>query len=367
MSAVFGEIDVQKIAAGKVRLEVSLPNGDVGRFYSSSEAFLLNTPSIVHGVLPENFYVADIDYFSGDANKPEKIKSIELLSTFIKLLSEFAEDSSELQGGGINRLLFVLPPDGRKPQKTVVVPIILEATALDNTLIHLRILEELVDPSNEKKLHIEERRLVMRTAIGDVLSNAENGANLLTYLAKNWREVLHKYRHNFQAYINNFAFDEVRKKIADAEIEYASKLSGVLGDIAGKLLALPVSLVALIALEEAKQGTAFWIGCIGLIIVTIIYVLVLHNQALQVKRLKDSFDLAFSPFFGKMATYPAALKSVLEERKTGINKQIRTLRITFCIFYVLAFVPTLGVFYQVSVRYHGQVTEILARLFPAVT
>ncbi|MBC7490063.1 MAG: hypothetical protein H7240_09035 [Glaciimonas sp.] len=348
----FGEIDVSQLSDSHAKIEVNLPRGDVGKFYSTIESFLTSTSSIAVGSIPENYYILEEDYLSGDLPKPIKLRSLESLTEFIKLLTLFSEDIHDLSGSGVRRLLFVLPPDGRIPQKTVVVPVVLEASALDNELNHYKILESLVSPSNEKKLHIEERRLVMKIAISDVLNNANSEMKLLTFLVKNWNEVLRKYRYNFQAYINKFAFDDIRKKIADAEIEYASKLSGVLGDIAGKLLALPVSLLGVIALEQAKSDFAFWSGCAGLFIVSLIYCLVLYNQNQQVSRLENSFNLIFSPFFNKINTYPKALRDALSQRKNGTAKQLLTLKWTFRIFYFLAMVPTIGAAYQAYIRFN---------------
>ena len=359
----FGEVEVLRLTAVAAQIEVSLPRGDIGKFYTDYKKLLISTPSIASGILPENFYLIQENYLSGDDQKPDGVKAVESLTTFIKLLTDFAEDSHGADAGGQQRLLFVLPPDGRVPQKTVVVPMVLEAEALENELNHFRILESLLNSANEKKLHIEERKLVMKVAIGDVLANAETEQNKLTYLVKNWQEVLKKYRYNFQAYINKFAFDEVRKKIADAEIEYASKLGGVLGDIAGKLLALPVSLLALIALEQANSNFAFWTGCLTLFVVTIIYVAVLYNQKLQVNRLKASFDLAFSPFFSKIETYPKVLRDALNQRESGVGSQVKTLNLTFYLFYVIAALPTLGAIYQIWERKISPIVQFFSSTY----
>ena len=356
----FGETEVISLSATSARLEVTLPRGDVGRFYLSARTLLVTASSITSGVVPETFYLVNEDYLSGEHPKPDEVKSVESLATFIKLLTDFAEDSHGLSSGGQQRLLFVLPPDGRVPQRTVVVPVVLQEDALENELNHFRILESLLNSANDKKIHIEERKIVMKVAIGDVLAGAEVGANKLTYLVKNWQEVLRKYRHNFQAYINKFAFDEVRKKIADAEIEYASKLGGVLGDIAGKLLALPVSLVAIIALEQAPSAFAFWMGCLALFVVSIIYVAVLYNQKLQVSRLKSSFDLVFSPFFSKIDTYPKPLRDALNQRGSGVGRQVKTLSWTFQLFYFIAVLPALGALYQIWYQKIAPMLDVLS-------
>ncbi|MBN3759876.1 hypothetical protein [Burkholderia sp. Ac-20365] len=356
LDAAYGEVDYFRQGDGQLRIEVSLPQGSNGHFYNTFSAFF-RTPSIAFGVLPTDFYIADLDYYSGDTTKPTKLEEVEKLVDFIRMLSEFAEDRLTF-GSGANRLLFVLPSDGSKPQRTLVLEVSPEEAALDNTLAHLHLLELLVDGSNAKKMHVEERRLVMKSAISDVLASAGADTNRLTHLCKEWREVLLKYRHNFQSYINKFAFDEIRKKIADSEIEYASKLSGVFGDIGGKLLALPLSLVALIALDDAKTTSAFFIGCLGLAIVSVVYFIILRNLWLAADRLKASFELAFSPFFNKLETYPSVLRNVLETRKKALHTQLRFLKLTFAVFYVLACLPAAGATLKVLARYWSEIVAL---------
>lgn len=355
----YGEIDVHFKDSAKAIFDVMLPRGDTGRFYGDTSKFLVEAEGIARGNLPDNYYLVAEDYAAGEPNKPTKLIALEQLANFVKLLHNFAEDSSILIDGGSPRLLFVLPPDGKVPQRTVVVPVLLEPIALVNELKHLVVLEALLNTQNDKKLHIEERKLVMKIAIGDVLAAGDENANLFTYLVKNWHEVLKKYLHNLKAYVHRFSFDDVRKKIADAEMEYVSKLSGVLSDISGKLIALPISLVALIALEKAESNFAFWCGFLGLSIVTLVYLLMLKNQKLQVHRLEKSFNLIFSEFFNKIETYPLILRSVLTEVKRDFEVQLKCLRTTFKVFYVISSVPLLGVFYQAGSRYSPELIRFL--------
>lgn len=362
----YGEIDLRNGEPGNSHFDVVLPRGDNGAFYIDIRDFLNNAPSIALGHLPEHFYIVSEDFSSGDGALPASLQPVQSLAEFISALAEFAEDQTLVNGGAVPRLLFVLPPDGKIPQRTILVPIVLELDALHEEIRHFKILRLLNNSENNNKLHMEERQLVMKIAIGDVLASATVGANIFTHLVKSWELVLRKYRHNFQAYINKFSFDEVRKKIADAEIEYASKLSGVLGDIAGKLLALPLSFVALIALDGATTSFSFWCGSIGLIVVSAIFTLVLFNQNQQVLRLKSSFDLIFFPFFSRMDDYPTLLRKILEEKKVGINKQVKTLAFTFKVFYIIGFMPFFGVCFQIGYRYSESIVGFIGNIFSII-
>lgn len=69
--------------------------------------------------------------------------------------------------------------------------------------------------------------------------------------------------------------------MAQAEIDYGTKLSGVLGDIAGKMLALPISLAGLVALEKTTSKFEGFILILGLAVVLVVLLAILHNQMLQ--------------------------------------------------------------------------------------
>lgn len=346
-----------------VNVEGRLPRGDGGGFYISVDKFFTATPTLARGSLPDNFYVRSIDYSSTDQVKPSQIVGIEKVAKFIRLIGDFSEVKlNETPIHETPRLIFILPPDGKLPQRTIVVPIQLEANALTNKLAHLTVVQGLADPHFDEKFHIEERRLVMRSALGDVLHNAGGESNLFTYLVQHWDEVLKKYRHNFQAYINRFAFDDVRNKLAAAEIEYASKLSGVLGDIAGKLLAVPISIAALIPLAEAKTQVTFWIGFLGLCSVSLVYFFILANQTLQIDRLKSSFSLIFDPFFERVNTYPSVLKKVVIARQAEVSKQSIFLERTLLLFKVLSVAPASGAIALAAFRYETELLPVVARV-----
>lgn len=360
LNSRFGEYEFI-LKGSTIEIEGSLPRGDGGGFYASAEEFFTGTPTLERGSLPENFYIRSIDYSSTDGVKHPEIDNIKKVAKFIRLIRDFSE--VKIDGASSEEtppLIFILPPDGKLPQRTVVVPVKLEAAALKNKLAHLTVVQGLADASFDEKFHIEERRLVMRSVLGDVLHSAGGDVNLFTYLVQHWDEVLKKYRHNFQAYINRFAFDDVRNKLAAAEIEYASKLSAVLGDIAGKLLAVPISIAALIPLAEAKTQMIFWIGFLGICSVSIVYFFILANQTLQIDRLKSSFSLVFDPFFDRVNTYPSVLKKVVIARQTEVNRQRIFLERTLLLFKTLSVVPACGAIALAIFRYETELSPVVA-------
>ncbi|MCI1005186.1 hypothetical protein [Herbaspirillum sp. C7C8] len=263
LGPVFGTVDVLNRGDGTFRIEVQLPTNDRGRVFHSISDFLENSPTVSFGVLPQNYYIAGLNYSSEDGDKPAEIIRLEKVVQFIRLLTKLADDKVDVSST-VNRLLFILPTDATKVRKTALAEIKVEDSALQFELNRLSLLEVLVAEDSADKLHVQERQLIMRSAIADTLAEGDSSSNDLTYLCEKWPEIRRKYQTNFQAYIQNFAFDDVRKKIVDSELEYASKLTNAFGDIGGKLLALPISVAGVVALDKLTTDSEFIAGCLGL-------------------------------------------------------------------------------------------------------
>jgi hypothetical protein len=341
----FGFFSEKDISGGSVDVEFMLPESEAGRFHATMADFIASTPSLNFGEIPKNFYISDIDYAFGDALIPSVIQSLFDLCRLVRSLSLLAseykhEDEAKV---GENRLFFVLAADGKSPAKTLAITVRLDERLLKFPLPHLKLLEVMVSEGVKNEIHIEERRTIMRLAIADTLAIPDEKPDMFPYLVSHWREVLSKYRHNVLAFVNQYSFEKVRKEIATAEIDHATKLSAVLGDIAGKLLALPISFAAVIALRKASSREEFWVIFVGLVVVSIIFIGILLNQWLQVRRLRGSFDIIFGQY--DEAAFPKKLRTPIKTARQNINVQYRILGGTFVVFGVLALLPASAAVY----------------------
>ncbi|EJN07615.1 hypothetical protein [Herbaspirillum sp. YR522] len=346
---VFGVVDVLDQGNGRFRIEVQLPTNDQARVFHDVGDVLRQSPSIAFGLLPENYYIADIDYCSMELRKPVAVLQLEKLVRFIGLLSRLADDKVDVGSSGVNRLLFILPTDAAKVRKTALAEIKVEQRALGFELNHLDFLAALVADENADKLHVEERLLIMRSAIADTLAEGDD-TNDLTYLVRKWPEIRRRYQVNFQAYIRNFAFEDVRKKIVDAELDYAAKLSNAFGDVAGKLWTLPVSIAGVVALDKLPGNAEFMAACIGLCLVTAVLLGVLLNVRQQIDRLQLGYEYVFGPVLGKARAYPVKLRGELEKRQESLASQARLTRLTLWFFIALAFLPAIGAAWKAWLR-----------------
>lgn len=359
LPAAYGKFEHLSEEADFLEIEFRLPSNESGHFYSSLGEFVARNGSLGKGQFPSNVYITELRWADSDDIDPPEIKSLKRICRLIELLALLAigvdKDSSP---DGYN-LFFALPPDGAKPPRTFLLPTQVDVKVLDYELNHLSLLEEILNRKNENKAHLSERKLMIRMAVASVIEKFESEPNLLLVIVREWREVLATYRANLQTYVYSFSFERVRREVAQAEIDYGTKLSGVLGDIAGKMLALPISLAGLVALEKTTSKFEGFILVLGLAVVSVVLLAILHNQMLQAERLLHSFNVIFDDFKDKIKTYPPKLQRLLRITIDQVDKQGLTLTRTFRLLKGLSLIPIVGALVLATIKYWDGIVWLL--------
>lgn len=350
LPAEFGRFQLQLDSDGATEIEFRLPTNEFGRFYNSvSELACMG--SLGKGKFPKNVYVVDLNWADFDEVEPAQIKELKRVCRLIELLALLAIGVDKDSSPDTYNLFFALPPDGAKPPRTFLLPTQVDDQLLGYELRHMSLLEEILNRRNENKAHLSERKLMIRMAIASVIEKFENEPNLFFVVVREWNDVLATYRANLQTYVYSFSFEKVRRELAQAEIDYGTKLSGVLGDIAGKMLALPVSLAGWVVLNNSTSAFEGFVLVLGLVVVSLILLAILHNQILQTNRLLHSFNVVFDEFKDKIRTYPPKLQRLLRITIEQVEKQGRTLRRTFVLLQTLALLPATGALLVALVKY----------------
>lgn len=230
----FGKIQHHEVVENDaVQIEFRLPTNEFGRFYASVSE-LARSGSLGKGRFPQNVYVVDLGWADFDASEPIQITELRRVCRLIELLALLAIGVDKESSPDTYNLFFALPPDGVKPPRTFLLPTQVDEHILGHELRHISLLEEILNRKNENKAHLSERKLMMRIAIASIIEKFESEPNHFLVVVREWNEVLTTYRANLQTYVYSFSFEKARRELAQAEIDYGTKLSGVLGDIAGK-------------------------------------------------------------------------------------------------------------------------------------
>lgn len=366
LPAAYGKFEHCSEEADSLDIEFRLPSNESGRFYANLGEFVARNGSLGKGQFPSNVYIVELCWADSDDIEPPTIKALRRVCRLIELLALLAigvdKDSSQ---DGFN-LFFALPPDGAKPPRTFLLPTQVDIKVLDYELNHLSLLEEILNRKNENKAHLSERKLMIRMAVASVIEKFESEPNLFLVIVREWREVLATYRANLQTYVYSFSFERARREVAQAEIDYGTKLSGVLGDIAGKMLALPISLAGLVVLEKTTSKFEGFILVLGLAVVSVVLLAILHNQMLQTERLLHSFNVIFDDFKDKIKTYPPKLQGLLRITIDQVDKQGRTLTRTFRLLKGLSLLPIVGALLLAAIKYWDDFLWLLKAILAMV-
>lgn len=320
-----------------------LPSNEHGKFYENISSFLNAGSSVNKGEFPSNFYIVDIDWVDSDNEEPVVITNLRSVCRLVHLLTFLAVGVDRETNRSFFNLFFALPQDGIKPPRSFLVATKVSAEMLEYKLRHLELLAQILDPKNAGKPNQAERLMMFSLSVADVLDSHEGGADSLLVIVREWDAILSQYRINLQSYVYGFSFERVRQEVARAELEYAKSLSSILGDIAGKLLALPVSFAGLVILNNSSNLLEVWVVSLGLLVASCVLLSIIKNQEIQVERLKHSFDMVFEGFESRKDTYPKKIQSLLAQTVEQLNRQVNKLERTFSLLVKLSLVPVWGV------------------------
>lgn len=318
----------------------SLAESNNNRIYEDVSDFVGRTPSLSRGEIPSDYYIGSIQYRAGDEIKDRGLTLVESCRELIGLLATLSDhrlQDTVVSGAAV--LTFIAPADVGKAPKTIRLTTHISKGILKLSTPELGVLKELLSDNVKLQLHIEERKSIFRIAVSEVLRSGKQGVDAFEGLIQSWPDVLNKYRHDLDCYVYGFSFDKLRREIATAELEYTTKLGGVLKDFSGKLYGLPISFAALIPLATPKIMAEVLLIIGGMVFLSLIISSVVWNQRIEMERIKNSYTTVFNQFNNKISDYPAELQQSLNSAKTGIEKQRKLLSRTLVISYFLSWLP----------------------------
>lgn len=350
MPSHYGEMMYHRVKSGVTSFEFTPVSSGENSFFNDFATLIQKTPSLGCGKPLTNFYIITEDWSSNESVINAQNEKILKTCKLIKDLTKIAV-SEHLQTSSYN-LVFSTPNGNNKPPKTMVLQTKISPKILDFDIKKTSLIGSLASEENKGRIHLEERRAILNGAICEALDALpEDIPNRFIALLEQWDLILDSYWQNFQIYIHSFSFEKVRKEFAQAELDYGTKLSSAFSDIAGKMLALPISLIALITLHKATSGVEIFVTSLGLMMATIILVGILLNQLLNIQRLNSSLSISFENLTKSIKTYPKNLQKLINNAKQSIDSQKLVVHCTIIVFTVLSLVPFSGALIFLMERY----------------
>lgn len=346
----YGEMSYFRLQQTEVRFEYTVVSSGENSFFDSFESLVQKTSSLGTGNHLKSFYVTSEDWASFDSTPNPSNNRILKVCNLIKDLSKVA--ASEHPQNSFYNLVFSTPTAQNKPPKTIVIQTKITKKILELDLNKTSLIHSLANEEHKGRIHLEERRAILNGAICESLESLTEGQqNKFMHVLESWDTIIENYWRNFQIYIHSFSFEKTRKEFAQAELDYGTKLSSAFSDLAGKLLALPVSLVALLTLNKATSKLEIAVTVSGLFITSFILFGILVNQILNVQRFNSSLEASFDNLSKTLATYPKNLQKLILKSKSNIEKQKKVVATTLVLFLALSFAPSFGAMVVVYHKY----------------
>lgn len=346
----FGEMTYHRLNNSELKFEYTVVSAGENSFFDTFESLVQKTPSLGTGSHLKNFYIASEDWASFDSTPNSSNIRILKVCDLIKDLSKVA--ASEHPQSSFYNLVFSTPSAPNKPPKTIVIQTKITKEILSLTLNKTSLIHSLANEEHKGRIHLEERRAILNGAICECLESlSDEQSSKFMHVLQSWDSIIENYWRNFQIYIHSFSFEKTRKEFAQAELDYGTKLSSAFSDLAGKILALPISLVALLALDKATSTLEVTVAVTGLFITSFLLFGILLNQILNVQRFNNSLEASFDNLTKTLSTYPKSLQNLIVKSKKNIRVQKKVVETTLYAFSVLSFTPAIGAILIVYYKY----------------
>ncbi|MCW7554438.1 hypothetical protein NX722_17780 [Endozoicomonas gorgoniicola] len=322
----------------KIELEFDLPSGEA-HFYASAREYADDAYSLKSGEPASNAYIVDLDYLSGEANPPGEVQKLNNVSKLIQMLRDLAHFQGSDHPSGHLQMGFVVRGKNDNAYEPFDLTTEFNSQVLDHPLLDLELLEDILNREGSIKAHAEERKNIFRFSIAEVLSRRPGRNKNICDLVQAWEEVIDCYEKNFEIYISDFSFSRVTQELADKQVELSKKLGGVLNDISGKVLTIPVSLAAVGPLINQEDLLSAAILTFGALLLSIFLSLLTSNQKIQFSMVCDSVRMVLKSFHTQ--TQADSLNKEITKVRESLAKQMFRIGVYIQLIRFSAWLPAI--------------------------
>lgn len=339
-SEVSSPKDQNKVGS-KLEFKIKIPTGGPEKFYHSILDLISGAPQISRGKLPQEFYLLEENYLHGNDIEIESISKLSTVCEIINKLSNLAHYHVEKPGAGHYKLIFMQQEESVSKANVLELETIVDGSMLDLPSLDLGIFNSFKEENLTSDPHYISRVGVFRVSLVEFLKKSRTSPPPFLNLLINWDDFVNLYNKNLETYLSGFAFHKAKREIAEAEFNIAEQFSKITSEITGKLLGIPVSLAAAIAIIRTENILESFLIVSGLSLATLIISGTVGNQQRQLERISHAKDVIFNSFEGRQDSYPEDLKNKISEMKLGLEDNEKKLKRLLWIFRVLSWSPFL--------------------------
>ncbi|NOI78414.1 hypothetical protein F0224_22370 [Vibrio coralliilyticus] len=276
--------------------------------FANWRGFLSYKPNLTN--VPSSFWIVDTDSLYPSSSEDEKTQAYLHLVQLLEILQENTDHTNYLTGEIVSELIYL-------HKSRLNIPYTLDESVLTKPFDGISVVESLFN--NEE--HKEQKKSILKEVLYSFLHTVP-ADDRLKYLVSNFGDFSTRLNENYQLFVSEFSFDDVRKEYEENKRDYLVKLNEIYSSVIVKMLGIPVAL-ALIAIKISAvvDSTTFWTN-LFLLFSVIIYasmmIMLVFNQ-------KHTLEAICSEYTSHMARlkhqYPkefekiVAIKTELDTRK----------------------------------------------------
>ncbi|MBF8224524.1 hypothetical protein [Halomonas sp. 328] len=323
----------------KLSFEFLLSTGGAERFYRNFDDLINSNASISSGHAPGEFYLVEERCYSRDQGLDPCVESLGVFCDFVKKLSCLAHyHDAKATASGLN-LVFIHPEEGGG-QSTVAIKakadprVVSKAGEMD-----LSLLSSLCDNDQTTDMHYHEKLNVFSSTLIDFVKGDKARVGAFDHLVDKWDEFVDLYNKNIGTYMSGFAFHKAKREVAEAEVSISEQFSKILSDITTRVLSIPLSFAAIVALIKSEGFWESYFIVVGIFLASLIISQLVSNQQRQFNRVVKSKALVLGSFEGRREVYPEDLRNHLEDLEVDLDNHEKRVRRTLWVFRVLSWAP----------------------------
>lgn len=333
--------------------------------FKNFEDLMDRSKSFVRVPLPPHFYLIDDNVLSSEDPIDARVSALQGICKLMIYLADLAHFHDEKEVSDDYKLVFVTE-EANKEQKAITLNPYLDDELL-SCEIGLDLLNSLQEQNVDTNPHILKERSIFRSTLIEFLSGHGGGKQRFRVLVVNWAEFRVLYENNLSTYLSGFSFHKAKQEVAAAQLAIADQMSKVVSDISGKILSVPISLVAVIALLKAEGVLEQSILVLGVTLTSALIAETLAAQKLQYDRVKHSRIMMFSAHEQKILQYPQDLRLFLKDVIDALSANEAKLRVSLRTLRVVSWLPALAAITLHAMINKAELFSMCSKIYQLVT
>lgn len=322
----------------KIEFTLQLPQGSAQTFHENFSALLEKAPSVSQGHMPAECFLAEENLYWPVDGEDCRLQALEKICKLIGELKTLAYHAS-LDERDPLKLVFFLPDEAQAKPKSVELVTKVTADLINGCVkTDFSLVSNLVQSDPSQNTHHHAQKGIFATTLAHFLGTQSRDSRFF-YLLTHWDEFCRDYQQNLELYVSGFAFHKLQSEMARKEIEIATALSRVVSEISGKVLSIPVSLVAVIVLFNTPSFAQQLLLLLGIGLASILIGGMIQTHKRSLSRISHAKDIAFASLESNQIKYPELLKNELLTIKNSLESDRCRLGRWLKIFFVINLVP----------------------------